>query len=246
MSTRKPKKTSKSPTRQQPNGHPEIDSSVINEALAKLIQQPRHSVVQNAMEQDSRRFSVMSRPSVTSQSLSPSRRMSRYQRPSVAGSSNYLYGSMQGRAGKETNFENTYRLGPSDWERFSPNRAEAIIEQVLQSYLDGESYDAMKCGQMSLHLSEIIKERIKSDLSNPPPNILEKAPKVRTEDGKIVRQIHPRYRVVCAVVIGQLSGQSLRYASRCMWDPSRDSYASGSFQNSSLFATATVFAVYYD
>ena len=63
---------------------------------------------------------------------------------------------------------------------------------------------------------------------------------------ELVCYIHPRYRIVCTVMIGQLTGQSVRYVSRCMWDTATDSSASASYQNSSLFATATVFAVYFE
>ena len=92
----------------------------------------------------------------------------------------------------------------------------------VQSYLDGESYDARKCAHMALHLSDLIKGRIKDDLSL------------------------PRYKLVCTVVIGEASGQSVRCASRCVWHPETDGYASASFKNNAIFATATVFAAYFE
>ena len=74
---------------------------------------------------------------------------------------------------------------------------------------------------MSLQLGEVIKDRIKA---------------LRLT----------RYKLVCLVVIGQNTGQAVRHASRCLWDAHNDSFASASYVNSSLFATATVYAIYYD
>jgi len=74
---------------------------------------------------------------------------------------------------------------------------------------------------MSMQLSEAIKDRIKA--------------------------LHlPRYKLICTVVIGQNSGQSMRHASRWLWDADNDGFASVSYDNGSLFATATVYVVYYD
>jgi len=74
---------------------------------------------------------------------------------------------------------------------------------------------------MSTQLSEVIKERIKA---------------LRL----------PRYKLVCSVIIGQNSGQALRHVSRCLCDADNDGFASASYSNNSLFATATVYAVYND
>jgi len=74
---------------------------------------------------------------------------------------------------------------------------------------------------MAKQLSEVIKDRIKA-----------------------LRM--PRYKLVCSVVIGQNSGQAVRNASRCLWDADNDGFASASYANRSLLATATVYAVYYD
>jgi hypothetical protein len=151
--------------------------------------------------------------------VSPQRRMSMWlRRPSVASSFRLGLKDVQPRI----QYENTYRIEPGDNERFHASKVEHIIEDVMRSYLDGESYDARKCAQMTLRLSDLIKERIKDDLNM------------------------PRHKLVCTVVIGQSSGQCVRYASRCVWNPTTDGHATGSFKNNSLFATATVFGVYFE
>jgi len=75
---------------------------------------------------------------------------------------------------------------------------------------------------MSMKMSEVIRDRIKLALHL------------------------PRHKLVCAVVVGQNSGQAMRYASRCLWDVDNDGFATASYENGSLFATATVYAVYCD
>jgi len=74
---------------------------------------------------------------------------------------------------------------------------------------------------MAMRLSEVIKDRVK-------------ALPLR------------RYKLVCSVVIGQNGGQAVRHASRCLCDADNDGFASASYANSSLFAIATVYAVYHD
>ena len=43
-----------------------------------------------------------------------------------------------------------------------------------------------------------------------------------------------RYKVVVQTTIGQMRDQGIRIASRCLWDPTTDNYASCSFSNVSL------------
>ena len=56
----------------------------------------------------------------------------------------------------------------------------------------------------------------------------------------------PSYKVVVQTVIGEISGQGARVASKCLWDDANDNYASYTFANHSLFCTGIVFGVYYE
>lgn len=116
-------------------------------------------------------------------------------------------------------YENTYRIEPE--RKFSPSEAEAIIKEVLELYLKDEKYDAKACRQLSLTLSQIIKDRVK-ELN------------------------YERYKIMCLVIIGQIAEQGMRVASRFCWDAERDTLASASFKNKSLFGIATVYAVYLE
>lgn len=56
----------------------------------------------------------------------------------------------------------------------------------------------------------------------------------------------PRYKLIVIVHIGQLKSQSILIGSRCLWDPKSDTFSSYVFRNSSLFALASVYAVYFE
>lgn len=105
--------------------------------------------------------------------------------------------------------------------KFKASEAEAIINEVLEKHLKDEKYDPKASRQWSLTLAQIIKDGVK-ELN------------------------YERYRIVCHVIVGQAAEQGLRAASRFCWDASRDTFASGSFKNKSLFGVATVYAVYLE
>ncbi len=56
----------------------------------------------------------------------------------------------------------------------------------------------------------------------------------------------PNYKIVVQTVIGEITGQGVRVASKCLWDDSNDNWASFTYQNNSLFCTGMVFGAYYE
>ncbi|XP_076466168.1 dynein light chain Tctex-type protein 2B-like [Babylonia areolata] len=117
--------------------------------------------------------------------------------------------------------ENTYRLSPSEDQRFKSCRADEVIMEVLNTHLNGQSYDAVKAPTMAAMLSEQVKRAVKG--------------------------LHcERYKLVTNVVVGPVCEQGLVVASRCLWDCSSDSSSTVTFNNGNIFAIASVFAVYYE
>ena len=83
---------------------------------------------------------------------------------------------------------------------------------------------------------------------------------------------HGRFKLCVQVTLGQRGGQAMRLASRCLWDTATDkcvasrracrawrgaaltaplpsfpcSYVSESYENDTLFASAQVFALYFE
>ncbi|XP_007957472.1 dynein light chain Tctex-type 5 [Orycteropus afer afer] len=115
--------------------------------------------------------------------------------------------------------ENTYQLGPT--KHFPVVTVDHILKDVLTNYLQEEEYEPELCRQMTKTISEVIKAQIK-DL------------------------MLPRYKLIVIIHIGQLNSQSIHIGSRCLWDPTSDTFSSYVFRNSSLFALANVYAVYFE
>ena len=106
-------------------------------------------------------------------------------------------------------------------KRFMAAPVMALINAVLEEQLEDEKYDPRSSRQMAKTLSTIITNRVKA-------------------------LDFPRYKIVTTVTVGQIADQGVRVASRCLMDQETDSYATGSYKNSSLFGVATVYAFYYE
>ncbi|KAM5161701.1 dynein light chain Tctex-type 5 [Callospermophilus lateralis] len=115
--------------------------------------------------------------------------------------------------------ENTYQLGPT--KHFPVVTVNHILQDVLTDYLQKEEYEPEFCRQITKTISEVIKARVKELMI-------------------------PRYKLIVMIHIGQLNGQSILIGSRCLWDPKSDTVSSYVFRNSSLFALANVYAVYFE
>ena len=56
----------------------------------------------------------------------------------------------------------------------------------------------------------------------------------------------PRYKLGVQVILGELKGQGLRLASKSLWDPKFDNWASHTFTNENLFCTGIVCGIYFE
>ncbi|XP_012859353.1 dynein light chain Tctex-type 5 [Echinops telfairi] len=114
---------------------------------------------------------------------------------------------------------NTYQLGPT--QHFPVAAVNHILKDVLTNYLQEEIYEPEFCRRVTKTISEVIKARVKALML-------------------------PRYKLLVSIHIGQRTGQSMFIGSRCLWDPKTDTFSSYVFRNSSLFALANVYAVYFE
>jgi hypothetical protein len=129
--------------------------------------------------------------------------------------------ALSNRGGESTKiiYENTYKMVPNI--AFPANKIKDVVERILSCELRDTQYDAENCRQLTSRISDIIKREVK-DLN------LE------------------RYKLVCIVHIGQRGNQEIKVGSRCLWDVRLDTYISVEYQNTSLFAIATVFGIYFE
>ncbi|NXL87676.1 TC1D4 protein, partial [Alectura lathami] len=121
----------------------------------------------------------------------------------------------------EIRLENTYRMQPDEGCRFKVERVQQVLERALAGVLGGTVYSPQGSAALVQGLAELLRCRAKE-------------------------VVPPRYKLVCHVLLGQHSQQSLLVASRALWDPETDNFASATFCNASLFAVATVHGVYFE
>ncbi|NWH78265.1 TC1D4 protein, partial [Piaya cayana] len=121
----------------------------------------------------------------------------------------------------KTRLENTYRMRPDKGCKFDAGQVQRVLEKVLAGTLVTSVYSAQGSALLAQSLAELLQNRVKE-------------------------VVPPRYKLVCHVLLGQQGQQSLLVASRALWDPESDSFASTTFSNTSLFAVATVHGVYFE
>ncbi|XP_059151570.1 dynein light chain Tctex-type 5-like [Physella acuta] len=164
-----------------------------------------------------RRMSRMDAPRASVQYGMSGRRMSHVSRSSISGAS-FLLKDFK----VPVQYQNTYRIAPNASEKFQPSKAQRVMREVLESYLSAERYSTDICGNIVQQISDVIKGRVK-DLG-----------------------FSPRYKFVCVVTIGQNRQQGVAVASRSVWNPETDNFATASYKSGDLFAVANIFATYFE
>ncbi|KAL4608182.1 tctex1 domain-containing protein 2-like [Arapaima gigas] len=115
---------------------------------------------------------------------------------------------------------NTYIIGPDPQRKFKAAVAKQCIHNIITEALTGRQYDPQEVSALSRTLADSIKDKLK-------------------EAG------FDRYKLVVQVIIGQQGGETIKVASRCLWDADTDSFAQDVFVNDSLFCVAAAFGCYY-
>ncbi|KAL8584573.1 hypothetical protein ACOMHN_002303 [Nucella lapillus] len=185
---------------------------------ASIVQHPRHSTLSPLVPTEKR-------SGTRRKSLFPvvgGRRASLH--PLDANKLKKLQGKGPGLDGREAsaiqmapNVEPTYRMEP-DKRCYAPD-VHQIIKETLENDLDGFQFNPKFTATMSKVLSDELKDRVKQLAFN-------------------------RYKLVTSVVMGERREQGIVITSRCAWDVKLDSYATYTYQNKSLFCTASVYGIY--
>ena len=122
---------------------------------------------------------------------------------------------------QQPKLENTFRLTPSDSQKFNATRVQRLVNDILENHLENVKYEPSRCKELVQVLSDEIKTRIKSI-------------------------IYKRYKLIVNLTIGQNIGNSIIIASRSLWNCDTDNCCTAQFKNGSLYAIATIYAAYYD
>ncbi|CBZ28462.1 conserved hypothetical protein [Leishmania mexicana MHOM/GT/2001/U1103] len=63
---------------------------------------------------------------------------------------------------------------------------------------------------------------------------------------RTVRLGYERYKLVTHATVTEAASQGMRVASRCLWDPETDNYATYTYSNQYMHVTVVVFGVYWE
>ncbi|KAG5474334.1 hypothetical protein LSCM1_03114 [Leishmania martiniquensis] len=63
---------------------------------------------------------------------------------------------------------------------------------------------------------------------------------------RAVRLGYERYKLVTHAIVTEASSQGMRIASRCLWDPETDNYATYTHSTQYMHVTIVVFGVYWE
>ena len=55
-----------------------------------------------------------------------------------------------------------------------------------------------------------------------------------------------RYKLIVSCFLGEVKGQGIKIASKCLWDVQNDNYATYTFSNENMFCTCMVFGIYFE
>lgn len=103
-------------------------------------------------------------------------------------------------------YEHSYRMEPKEGEKFLKSTVEKEIKAILENHLKGKNYSVENAPKMNNELCKLIMDKLKT-------------------------MNYPRYKMVVQVITTSATGQNIRVASRCLWDPKVDNYASAIFSN---------------
>lgn len=126
---------------------------------------------------------------------------------------------IEGPARPKIEYENTYQMEPP--QRFIPERVKPVIFEQLSTHIGNMEYDPVQCSILAKTIAHEVKCRVKA------------------MDFK-------RFKIICIINIGEKRSQDVRQGSRCLWDAQRDNFASTFYENAHIFATGTVYAVYFE
>ncbi|XP_033737023.1 tctex1 domain-containing protein 1-like [Pecten maximus] len=115
--------------------------------------------------------------------------------------------------------EPTYRMEPKDSLKFNVVQVERITNKVLEDRLAEIKYNPRVCSNISRLITEEIKDRVKMLKFD-------------------------RYKIIVIVFIGENKDQGIQISSRCAWDDKVDTFATCTYKNSAIYATATVYGIY--
>ncbi|KAL4445709.1 hypothetical protein ABPG74_006260 [Tetrahymena malaccensis] len=141
--------------------------------------------------------------------------------------------------------ENEIKLSimePKEDERFYPSKIQKIIKELFEDRLKGVEYDPNNANQLSERLVLELREKIKRGEIL----IFSKSQYQYNIFKLLIEGRVPRYKIGVQIVFGEIKGQGLRIASKCLWDVQNDNYASYTYTSEKVYCTGIVFGCYFE
>lgn len=126
-----------------------------------------------------------------------------------------------GTAGRLPRLENTYKLKPDPETEFRQSKVRMTVEDILKMNMHDFKYDPVTSVKLATDLSDAIISKVK-------------------------KLGFKRHKFVVSVSVGNIQGQGLNMASRCLWDDSTDGHITVEYKNKDLYVVVTVYAVYFE
>lgn len=136
-------------------------------------------------------------------------------------SSSFCLTSNSNLAKSKPKYENTFKLEPDVRPKLKP--IQDLAENCLSNILSGQNYEPEVIRQLVPRIADEIKKRAKNC------------------DGFV-----DRYRVLVSVWVGQKQFQDMRIVSKRLYLSKYDTFTEARFENSELYAIATVDLMYLE
>lgn len=107
-----------------------------------------------------------------------------------------------------------------------------MINRVLHEELDEQVYDEEDSKLWSLHISNKVREGVQGRHHPNRRSLNRQYLTIPNMPSELLQ--NTRFKIIVQTTIGQLRDQGVKVASRCLWDPNTDNYASAYYTNVSL------------
>ncbi|XP_010887192.2 tctex1 domain-containing protein 3 [Esox lucius] len=128
-------------------------------------------------------------------------------------------GSSVWKSGSKGKLANTYRLGPK--QKFLPHFIKKKCDELMNNSFGEIAYDHDKCKDVA--------DKVAADIL-----------------AFCTEQVFDRYRYVVRVVVGDKKDQTVKIASRTLWDVEKDNFLTLKCENRHIFAVGMVFAISFE
>ncbi len=118
-------------------------------------------------------------------------------------------------------YENTYKIDPEKEELFDCAKVQQFVRDIIATRLKGQGYSGNLCRNLASNLSDVIKGRVK-------------------------KMGFPRHKLIVHTIIGEKLRHDLQVCSRAVWNDKTDNHVTVTYENESLYAVVTIYAVYFE